>query len=177
MKPLICLAGIAALLLAGAALAAPGADKPDARPAWEQYQVLAERNMFSKNRRIDRPEVRRERPPAPDPERSVVLTGVVCRDGEYVAFLEDFRTNTTITAGIGDSVVRGRLASITLDNVDYERAGQTVRVSVGSNFEGGGSSSVSSAGADTSGTPEGPAAGGGDLVERMRQARLRDLGQ
>jgi hypothetical protein len=177
MRPLTHLAGIALLLLAGHAAVAAGAAAPDARPDRERYRVLWERNMFRKDRRVERPEVRRERPPAPPPERSVVLTGVVCRDGKYLAFLEDFRTNTTVTVGVGESAVRGTLTSITLDYVDYEREGRTTRVNVGGNFEGGGSSSVGSAGAETSGADEAPPAGTDDVLQRLLQRAQRERAQ
>ena len=182
--------GVLTLLLVTSAADNSGAEREQAQALWDNYKVVVERNIFSRDRGRAGERAATAAPQAPPrPERYIVLTGVVQRGEELIAFLENTRTGTTSRARIGDAVAQGRLANITLDYVDYESEGQTARIEIGKNLEGGvsapaipyeffeaaGASEVSAAG-----TSEGEATVSGNeaaILERLRQERERELGQ
>ena len=117
---------------ASPALAATG--KAD---SWDPFRLLAERNIFLRNRR--RPEPRRSespRPVADDGERRIVLTGTALSGAEFVAFFENTRTGDTIRARAGGAVGAGQLNAVTLDGVEYEADGKTTRIKIGFNLAG-----------------------------------------
>lgn len=108
--------------------------------SWDTYRIVVERNIFSRQRG---PRVERTRrrvpvaPPAPDPESYVILKGIVQQDGEFIAFLEDTQTGQILRARQGDNVVRGKIAALTLDSLEYERDGSTTTIAMGSDLKGG----------------------------------------
>ncbi len=173
------------LLAAGICLSVESAAPAAGRGrAWEEYRVLIERNMFSRDRgtadtRPERTVVRAE----PAPERYVLLRGVVQRGGEFVAVLEDMRSGELIRARAGDQIVRGRVSEVHLGGVRYVRGDTEVGVSVGENLEKAAPAAVPPTGEDTVETgqaPEpspGPAGATDDILELMRQRRQRQLGQ
>lgn len=163
--------------------AGPGRGKP-----WEDYEVLIENNMFSRDR--GRPEATAADPvvrEAPSPERYVLLRGVVNNGDEFVAFLEDMRSGEMIRARSGDEIVRGRVADITLDGIVYERGDARAEVAIGQNLEkGAGAPPPPTPGApdgdageasDDEQPPPAPSTGADDILERLRQKRRRELGQ
>ncbi|MGQ9592822.1 MAG: hypothetical protein ACUVYA_21290, partial [Planctomycetota bacterium] len=126
------------------ALAAGTPSREEAERAFfERYEIVIERNIFSRDRprRVVRPwEVPREaeapRPAEPPPEESHVLTGVVREGRTYLAFVEDLRAQRTLKAKVGDPVARGRIAAITIDGIVYERDGERTAVEVGRTLSG-----------------------------------------
>ena len=196
------------LLLAGSPAAPPTPAQPAARlseppkPSYDDYRLINDRNIFSKDRsRSSRPE-RYERPssttarPAytPPPVRgsdaSVVLAGVAVHQGAEMAFFEDRRTGDTCRVPTGQSVAGGKVLSICLDSVEYCRDNTTRTIRVGETLAGdaaamagssattqpaaGGSAATQPAGA-AGDTPADKAAN--DILERMRLRRLQELKQ
>lgn len=109
--------------------------------SWEKYKIVIERNIFSRQRG-PRIEYTRQRqvpvaPPAPDPESYVVLKGIVQENGEFIAFLEDTQSGQILRVRQGDSVVRGKIKSLTLDSIEYEFGDRTMTVTMGLNLQGG----------------------------------------
>jgi len=175
-----------ALTLALIATAAVSGDVQlqEAPASWDDYEVVVERNIFSRSRGRPRERAGTQDPQAPPrPERYIVLRGVVQQGEELIAFLEDGRTGVTSRARIGDAIASGRLSGITLDSVQYESDGQTATIEIGKNLVGGGSAAASpfdlfeAPGAATS--EEGATAGGNEaaILERLRQKRERELGE
>lgn len=160
-------------LSAGAA-ASPGAGEQ----AWNEYEVLMERNIFSRVRgrrlREATQPVEREAPP---PEQFVFLRGVVRVGGEFIAVLEDMNSGQVTHAHPGDQVLAGQVAQVTLDGMSYARDGESVQVDIGENL------ARASAPAASAAAPEGAAArteaagGAADMLERLRQRRMRELGR
>ena len=175
----------------------PTGPEEGARPigssdSWDAFRIVVERNMFSRQRgpRVER--TRRQvpvAPPAPDPESYVVLKGIVQQDGEFIAFLEDTQSGQIRRVRQGDSVVRGRIKSLTLDSIEYESGDRTVTVTMGLNLQGrvGGATftgmydlTQTSAAPSAAGTTESSAPATEDEAEILRQLmerRQQQIGQ
>jgi hypothetical protein len=179
-------------LLAATSILGPiafAADQPAADTSRQKYDVLVERNMFSRQRG----NARRLRPGpevVPPPERFLVLTGIVRQNGEYLAFIEDTKKGTVTRARAGDAVLDGQVSSVALDAIEYKKENSTVTVKLGQNLEGGDRSSAPSNNATATGTSGGAgtapeaapnsgsaSAPAGDIVEQLRQRRQKELGQ
>lgn len=178
-----------------------------------QYAALESRSIFAKGRYLnrdgepgDRTTTTRPSEPytPPAPERTLVFEGATEFDYDYVAFIEDQSSMKVLMLKSGDAVGRGRVGQITLNYMDYvDKAGKTVRVSIGKNLEGSdppatqptytssysspyssSPSSYSSTPSSSSGTPysASPSSSGGILspadaaAERLRRRRAAELG-
>ncbi len=181
---------LAILLIACAADNSSGAEEGQAQASWENYEMVVERNIFSRDRsRASKSPFAAVKEPAPRPERYIVLRGIVQQGKEHIAFLEDTRTGTTTKARLGDSVAQGQVGNITLDCVEYESNGQTAKIEVGQNLEGGVSpppiphevfDTVGASEVPAAGTPEGGATVSGDeaaILERLREKRRKEVGK
>jgi len=119
-----------------------GRDQISPADSWNDYRIVVQRNMFSRQRgpRITRQRTQRTipvAPPVPDPESYVVLKGIVQEDGEFIAFLEDSQSGQILRVRQGDSVVRGKIKSLSLDSIEYEFEDKTTIVTMGLNLQGG----------------------------------------
>jgi hypothetical protein len=175
----------AGLLCLIAAIAGPCGVLLAAEPkSWEDYEILVERNMFSRARgRPAREAARVVAPVAPDPERFVWLRGVARKDGAYIACLEDMRSGRLLNLRTGDSVARGKLTDVKIDSVRYALDDKVFEIRIGNNLEAttalppAGSGAETTSGGDAAAPPAGTTEGAGDLLERLRQRRQRELGQ
>ena len=154
--------GVVGLLIA-AALTANGQPAPDAEPR-ERYRVLVERNIFSRSRRAPQgppPPVSTRPAAVVDTDQYLVLTGAGKGDSE-IAFIEDTRTGRTTRLRTGDAVGKGKIVTITLRHIEYEREGQIVKIEIGSNLAG---STVSAAAIGPSTQPAEAADGAGPATD------------
>jgi hypothetical protein len=178
---------LAAICIAGPVVSA--ADQSGADTSRQKFDVLVERNMFSRQRGAAS-KSRSGQEVVPPPEHFVVLTGLVRQNGEYFAFLEDSKKGTVTRVHAGDAVLDGRVSSVALDAIEYTKESGTLKVKLGQNLEGGdrplappsnaaatgasGGAGVAPQAAPSSGQASAPA---GDIVEQMRQRRQKELGQ
>ncbi len=184
-----------ALLCGPAALALAGSDP--AERSWEDYQVLMERNIFSRARgprpaRQEQPQRQEEAPPPR--ERFLILRGVIRRGGQFIAIVEDMSAGSTMHVRREETLLNGHISEITLNGITYTDAeGRELNVLVGKNLDG--AAAVPAADPDESpeeappaATPdespeEAPPADDApededtDILERLRQRRMRELGQ
>jgi len=183
----ICTWLLAAICMAGPVVSA--ADQSGADASRQKYDVLVERNMFSRQRGAAR-KSRSAQEVVPPPEHFMVLTGLVRQNGEYFAFLEDSKKGTVTRVHAGEAVLGGRVSSVALDAIEYTKESGTVKVKLGQNLEGGDRPSAPPSNATATGTSEGagnapqaapnsgPAtAPAGDIVEQLKQRRQKELGQ
>lgn len=108
----------------------------EAAKTWDDYKIIAERNIFSRYRTKALPfsEVRQ---PVVVPEESYfTLRGITKESNGYVSFIEDSRTMGITRLRKGDSIAEGRITGITLDYLYYENEGKTEKVEIGMNLEG-----------------------------------------
>lgn len=124
------------LMLAGGATFA--ADDPPAKKyTYDNYKVVYERNMFSKDRLPPR-EV--QRPTRRTPTTTVlsiyVLRGVTAEAGRAhkFAFVEEQISGESSMAWIGTKILDGRIKDIRLDYVLFEEDGETRIVRIGEEF-------------------------------------------
>ncbi|MBN1805915.1 MAG: hypothetical protein JW837_11750 [Sedimentisphaerales bacterium] len=107
---------------------------------WENYRIILERNIFSRQRgpRID-PSRRRpaEAPPAPDPESYYILKGIVQENGVFTAFIENTQQGQILKVREGDNVARGKVTNFNLDTIEYHYEDKKITVAMGYDMEGG----------------------------------------
>ena len=115
----------------------------NAKPGtWDAYRLLAQRNIFVRDRRLPRTDRRSPTRPeaaadaARDADRQVVLTGITRQGDEFVAFFENLRTGKTLRVPAGAAVGAGTLRTIGLNAVQYERGGETARITIGYSLAG-----------------------------------------
>jgi hypothetical protein len=158
----------------------PVAKGPTTRPAatFDDYRIVLERNIFLKDRTPQRRPVFRPIRPAPTQPapHQLVLTGVAIRQEIRVAFFEDDQTGELVKAVVGDVVQGGKLASISLDGVEFSRDNKTRKVAIGEGLLGGSSVDMSSApSSETTAGPAGSSSSGDDILERMKKRRAKEL--
>jgi len=106
---------------------------------WAKYQIILQRNIFSRQRVSPR-QKQRQRPQrvvTPNPESYFLLKGIVKEGGTFIAFLEDTRSNGVLKLHEGDSVARGVIKNFTLDSIEYQMEDRTISVALGRDLEGG----------------------------------------
>ena len=190
---------VGALLVVGFGLVATvwsarssGSDAPgSSQDAWAKYEIILERNIFSKQRVSRRQRQDRDRPRQvvmPNPESYFRLRGVAQENGVFVAFLEDTRTNTVLKLRQGDQVARGVIIGLNLDSIEYKLDDNTTTVSMGHDLEGGlGAvtagelmdwSQAAPAGQEQAPTQtETPTGDEADIIKRLMEQRRQQLGQ
>ncbi len=152
---------------------------------WAKYNIILDRNMFSRTRMPSRPqEAAEDRPKiVPNPESYYLLKGVVQEDHQFIAFVEDKRTGSVLRLREGESVARGTIKSLTLDGFQYQFQDKTIPVSMGSDLEGGSGAvtagdlaSFSSMAAPSTGSAA-PSADEAEILKRLMEQRQQQLGQ
>lgn len=117
-----------------------GRDTAEPQEGWAPYQVILERNIFSRQRgpRRQRDDDREQRPVVvPNPESYFRLRGIAQEDSVFVAFVEDTQTGGVLRLREGDRVARGAIKSLTLDTIEYEFDGRAMIIRMGQDLEGG----------------------------------------
>jgi hypothetical protein len=106
----------------------------------------------------------------------LVLTGVAIRQEVRVAFFEDNQTGELVKAVVGDVLQGGKLASISLDGVEFSSDHNTRKVAIGEGLLGGPSVDMSSVRtSETTAAPAGSSSSGDDILERMKKRRAKEL--
>jgi hypothetical protein len=159
---------------------------------WARYEIILQRNIFSRNRRPFRLQREEERPAEPvtlpDPESYYLLKGIVQEDGAFIAFVEDKRDGSVLRLREGDRVARGTVESFSLDGLAYRMEEEVTRVMLGSDLQGGYGAVTATDLMDWSGTSATPApAGSGEtpapsadeaeILRRLMEQRRQQLGQ
>lgn len=172
-----------------------GQEMNSEKTSWEDYRVISERNIFSRNRRQSNQSVFTEaqkRPAIVQKEQSYyILRGITRQADGFVSFIEDSRTMEIGKFRKGEMIGKGRLKNITLDYISYELEGGTIRVEIGMNLEGRPSSTASQYFPQFEAPSEGPFEvssrvqtdaqapaqdeKAGDILKRLRERRKKEL--
>jgi len=110
------------------------------KDVWENYQIILQRNIFSRLRspRVDRSQRQRmDSPPPPNPETYHILKGVVQENGVFIAFIENTQLGKILRLHEGDTVARGKVSNFNLDTIEYHFEDRKITVSMGNDLEGG----------------------------------------
>ena len=168
-----------------------------AKPLPRDFNLLVSRSVFvhGPQRIFEGPEV----PPATQsgntslqpsrPEKTLLFNGSTRTEGEWVAFIEDTVASRVLKLKVGEPIARGKITAITLSSLNYDANGKSTLVAIGQNLDGESaapsSTQPSLAGAPSTGpggSQGGPGASPGlsgpanDMLERLRQKRLKELG-
>jgi hypothetical protein len=114
------------------------------------------------------------------PESMLVFNGASDANGQIVAFIENTGLNTIARFHVGDAVAQGKVSALTLDSLDYQVGSHVTHVMLGQNLQGLDmqvltTQPVSSTTAPT--TSDSTPGGADSVLERLRQRRLKELGQ
>jgi len=160
-------------------------------PQWAKFEIITQRNMFSRLREPVRPEgerpVERQRA-VPNPESYLLLKGIVQEDNQCIAFVEDKQSGHVVRLRAGDSVARGTVKSLDLDGLEYQFQDRVVRVALGFDLEGGQGAitagdlasyvpMASSTSAEAPATPALPAADEAEILKRLMEQRKQQMAQ
>lgn len=157
--------------------------KPPEKPAderWEKYAVVAERNMFSRERGQRKPAPADSSQTPTVSRRDLVLTGIARKGAELTAFVEDAVSHETRKLRVGDEIGGGKVTAIQLDHVVFERNGNTAKVELGADLGRGGAAAAALGPAVAApGAASSPPASGAesDILKRLRERRARELGK
>jgi hypothetical protein len=155
------------------------------------YDIIRQRNIFSRQRIPPRPAGEREAKPvvAPDPETFFLLRGIVQENSEFIAFIEDTQTGRVVRLRQNDSVARGVVKSLSLDSIEYQLGDKTIPVKIGFDLEGGHGTTVAGGTLDwpqnsapaaqpaPTGQPQTPSSNEADILKRLMEQRRQQLGQ
>lgn len=116
-----------------------GREATEAQDTWARYQVILQRNIFSRQRSpLRQRRAAQARPVVTrNPESYLLLKGIVQEDGTFIAFVEDTQGNRVLRLREGDSVARGTVKNFTLDSIEYQLEDKTINVMLGRDLEGG----------------------------------------
>lgn len=175
-----------------AAAPAPSAvEGTEPQDTWAKYQIILQRNIFSRQRGpIRQRRAERARPVVTrNPESYLLLKGIVQEGGVFIAFIEDTRSNGVLRFREGDNVARGLVKNFTLDSIEYQLEDQTTSVVVGRDLEGGQGtlpmdrllelSATSSPTSDPNAATEEPTPSGdeAEILRQLMEQRRQQLGQ
>jgi hypothetical protein len=151
-----------------------------------EYAVLLSRSMFVRGHAAEMGHIGQQRfstaspSTAPSLDRSeagLIFNGVTQTANAIDALVEDTVSGRVLTVKPGDAVASGKVKSITFDTLQYETGGRVTQVHIGQNFAGNDVDATSiPTPASSSAAPAASGASPEDILERLRQKRLQELG-
>ncbi len=153
---------------------------------WKKYEIITQRNMFSRLRVpvprggpvVEPPKI------VPNPESYLLLKGVAQENNQFIAFVEDKRTGSVLRLREGDPIARGRVKSLNLDGLEYEFQGKTTPVRMGSDLEGGlgavtaaDLASLTPLATPAGGSAPAPTADEAEILKRLMEKRQQEMGK
>ena len=172
---------------------APGAPAAPAGAAADdyaaRYAILADKNIFVRNRPPTRSITARGSEQPRRAEEAFLLTGIAMQEGRNVAFIENTATGATQRVLSGDPVAGGKVITIAFDALEFEANGRTTRIPIGRNLLGDRFSPGTNGGGAGAGSATAPAGANGaapaaplpgdpnlSLEERMKLRRQQSGG-
>ena len=160
------------------------------KDGWEKYQIILQRNIFSRQRgpRIDLSRRRQiGAPPVPNPESYHILKGIVEENGVFIAFIENTQRSQIIKVREGDSVARGKVTTFSLDSIEYHFEDRKITIATGYDLEGGKVTTTLNQIYEMSQTytptpqkeekPSSPSAEEAEILKQLMERRRQQLGQ
>jgi hypothetical protein len=154
------------------------AETPPAKTGWEKYQVVVDRNIFMRDRSAAKSAGTEAKTPAESKavSSSSVLTGILQRGGDIIAFFENPETKKTARIRPGEEIEGGKIISATRDEAVYEKDGQRTNITIGSDLTGAKVAGMNKAAtAAVEGGKDAKGAVSADPIEqRMRERRRQE---
>lgn len=148
---------------------------------WEDYQILVRRNIFSRNRGATRlPSGPATPATPPPPEHFVLLRGTVKQGEEFTAVFENMRSGEVLRRKAGEALLDGTVERVENGKVIYSRGEENVVVGMGENLEKSGTSQetlLSTGGTTNPSSSVSAPASQAEMLERLKQRRLKELGR
>lgn len=180
------------LVIAVTAIGASPTTRPAMVPAasWSDYKVIVDRNIFSRSRTPRSGGTRyvpQERPRSNNREEpEMTLSGVAVHLAVRLAFFDDPQSGETLRVGVGQRVGKGTVVSIAPEGVELRLDDRVRRVQIGQTVSGreavrstvmttASSQPVGETSPSASDRGDSKDKGTNDILERMRQRRLREL--
>jgi hypothetical protein len=115
-------------------------ESSDDKGSWEDYKVVSERNIFSRNRRVRTNTPVQEVTKTPTVTQSeqsyYVLRGVAREKNVFTSFIEDSRSSSINKVKVGEAVGGGTILSASLDDISFDLEGVATQVAIGQTLEG-----------------------------------------
>jgi len=131
---------VLAFLMVFSTVAWCGDESDGEENSWEDYKVVSERNIFSRNRRVRTATPAQEVKKTPAVTRSeqsyYVLRGVVREKNVFISFIEDSRAGSINRVRVGEAVGGGTILSASLDDISFDLDGTATEVAIGQTLEG-----------------------------------------
>jgi hypothetical protein len=156
---------------------------------YARYAILADKNIFVRNRPPTRTITNRGPASPRRTEEAFLLTGFALQEGgRRVAFIENTATGTTQRLLPGDAIAGGKVVAVDFDSILFESGSRQVRVEIGRNLLGDRFTPASAGGGATNGAggsttapaaaPGAPLPGDANLSaeEKMRLRRQQQMG-
>jgi hypothetical protein len=144
------------------------------KPMPNEYALLKTRSIFLKGRAPLGGAAAGGAATQPAPKRQedlLVFNGATINefDGQAVAFIEDTTTPGKVTrVAVGDALAHGKVARITLSQLDYEAGGKVTTIEIGQSLSG---MQIGSSGTTLPSNPSAPDPNEDPIIARMRRAR------
>jgi hypothetical protein len=157
-----------------------------------KYDIILNRNIFSRQRTPFRPRERNNETPvaAPNPETHFFLKGVVQENNEFIAFVEDTQGGGVQRLRQGDRVARGVIKTLGLDALEYQLEDKTISVQLGCDLEGtrgvvtvsktpapAATTATTGQQAQTQQPAPAPSGDEAEILKRLMEQRKQQLGQ
>ena len=132
-------------VMAAAGITIEGAE--DKKLLREDYLIISQRNIFSKNRTKKTESYFAGTPVqaviSRNEESYLILRGITKLGNSFTAFIEDSRTMNVMQVKKGAAVAGGKVAEINLDFLTYEDEGKSITVKMGMTMEGAEAAGIS----------------------------------
>ena len=191
MKAVLLITGV--LLVLAGAMSFGAESRSTTKPNYDQYKVIYEQNIFSKDRRPPS-QIRDPRPRSTRVTQVLsiyVLRGIAGESGRshQFAFVEEQISGESQMAKIGTPILNGRIVDIQMNYVVFEEDGKPRKIRVGQEF-GKTSSTVvkeldgsADTEADSGGTAAAEETTGGatsadeaEILKQLMERRKREMG-
>jgi hypothetical protein len=103
---------------------------------YARYAILADKNIFVRNRPPTRTITNRGPSSPRRTEEAFLLTGFALQEGRRVAFIENTATGSTQRLLPGDSIAGGKVVAVEFESILFESGSRQVRVEIGRNLLG-----------------------------------------
>lgn len=127
--------GLSILFLSSVAFAADE-DTKEEPATWNDYKIVAERNIFNRYRTGEVTTSRQQQVQVASEQSYYTLRGITRQSDGYISFIEDSRTANVSRFKKGDTVAEGKISAITMDDIAYEYGEKTLEIEIGMNLEG-----------------------------------------